>query len=95
MPGNAFTRMMIAGLLLASPAFAAGPALTTQAPAAPISTSDTRSGVLQLAGGAYAYLPKGRTGAPSPVLLALHGAGGQASQVLESFERRRANGIVL
>lgn len=96
MTGKALTRLMIAGLLLASPALAAGPALTTQAPAAPISASDTRSGVLQLAGGAYAYLPKGRTGAPSPVLVALHGAGGQAAQVLESFRAAAdADGIVL
>ena len=99
MPGKAFTRVIIVGLMLASPALpvlAAGPALTAQAPAAPIATSDTRSGVLQLAGGAYAYLPKGRTGAPAPVLLALHGAGGEAAHVLESFRAAAdANGIVL
>ena len=78
------------------PALAAGPALTAQPPASPIAGSDKRSGVLSLAGGAYAYLPKGRTGAPSPVLVALHGAGGQASDVLESFrEAADANGIVL
>ena len=91
--------MLLAGLLLAAPAttaLAAGPAMTAAPPATPIAASDTRSGVLSLAGGAYAYLPKGRTGAPSPVLVALHGAGGQASQVLESFrEAADANGIVL
>ena len=72
---------------LSSPALAAGPALTAQPPASPIAASDTRSGVLTLAGGAYAYLPKGRTGAPAPVLVALHGAGGQASQVLDVLPR--------
>jgi len=86
-------------LLLAAPALpaaAAGPALTASAPATPLASSDKRSGVLSLAGGAYAYLPKGRTGAPAPVLLALHGAGGQASDVLASFrDAADANGIVL
>lgn len=95
----AFARVMLIGLLLAAPAapaLAAGPALTAQPPATPIASSDTRSGVLSLAGGAYAYLPKGRTGAPSPVLVALHGAGGQAADVLNSFrEAADANGIVL
>jgi predicted esterase len=41
--------------------------------------------VLTLAGGAYAYLPKGMTGAPAPLLIAFYGAGGQASDVLASF----------
>ena len=99
MPRNAFARLMIAGLLLTAPgmpAFAAGPALTAQAPATPIANSDKRIGVLSLAGGAYAYLPKGRTGTPSPVLIALHGAGGQANDVLTSFrEAADAHGIVL
>ena len=93
-----FTRLLLAGLLLAGPAtaLAAGPALTAKPPATPIASSETRSGVLSLAGGAYAYLPKGRSGAPSPVLVALHGAGGQASQVLESFRAQAdANGFVL
>jgi predicted esterase len=77
-------------------AFAAGPALSAMPPSTPIAGSDTRSGVLELAGGAYAYLPKGRTGAPAPVLVALHGAGGQAADVLTSFrEAADANGIVL
>jgi len=99
MPVNAATRLALGGLVaaaLALPALAAGPALTAQPPAAPLTASDTRSGILTLAGGAYAYLPKGRTGAPAPVLVALHGAGGQASQTLESFrEAADANGIVL
>jgi len=87
---------IIAGLLLTAPSAAAGPAITAQPPATPLAASDKRSGVLELAGGAYAYLPKGRTGAPAPMLVALHGAGGEASQVLESFrEAADANGIVL
>ena len=94
-----FTKVMMAGLLLsapAMPAFAAGPALTAQPPAAPLASSDKRSGVLSLAGGAHAYLPKGRADGPAPVLVALHGAGGQASDVLASFrEAADANGIVL
>jgi predicted esterase len=90
---------LAAGLIAAMPllpAAAAGPALTAQPPATPLASSDTRIGVLTLAGGAYAYLPKGRTGAPSPVLVALHGAGGQAADVLTAFrESADANGIVL
>lgn len=75
---------------------AAGPALTAHPPSTTVVNADTRSGVLSLAGGAYAYLPKNRTAAPAPVLVALHGAGGQASQVLESFrESADTNGIVL
>ena len=96
---HGFARLLLTGLLLAAPvapALTAGPDLAASPPAAPLAGSDTRSGVLSLAGGAYAYLPKGRTGAPSPVLVALHGAGGQASQVLESFRQQAdANGIVL
>jgi predicted esterase len=93
------TRLLLAGLLAttpAAPALAAGPGLAASPPTTPLATSDTRSGVLTLAGGAYAYLPKGRTGAPAPVLVALHGAGGQAADVLAAFrEAADANGIVL
>lgn len=96
---NARFRLMLAALLLgapAMPALAAGPALDAQPPATPTANADTRSGVLSLAGGSYAYLPKARAAAPAPVLVALHGAGGQASQVLDSFrEVADANGIVL
>lgn len=96
---NSYLKLTVAALLLGTPATpiaAAGPGLTAQPPSAPAANNDTRSGVLSLAGGAYAYLPKGRTAAPAPVLIALHGAGGQASQVLESFrESADANGIVL
>lgn len=87
------------GLLLAAaaaPALAAGPALSAAPPATPVASAETRSGVLSLAGGAYAYLPKGRGGAPAPVLVALHGAGGQAADVLASFrDLADANGVVL
>jgi len=96
---RAFVNLLLACLVLtipAMPAAAGGPALTAQPPATPIAKSDARSGVLTLAGGAYAYLPKGRTGTPVPVLVALHGAGGQAADVLESFrDAADANGIVL
>lgn len=96
---EALARLLALILILAAPAapaLAAGPAMTALPPATPIAGSDARSGVLTLAGGAYAYLPKGRTGAPSAVLVALHGAGGQASQTLESFrEAADADGIVL
>ena len=95
---NSCRDLILAVLLLAPviPAQAAGPALEARPPATPAASSETRSGVLSLAGGAYAYLPKGRTAAPAPVLVALHGAGGEASQMLESFrEAADANGIVL
>ncbi|WP_309602912.1 dienelactone hydrolase family protein [Sphingomonas sp.] len=68
-----------------TPALAATPTLTAHTPAAPLATSDTRTGILTLAGGAYAYLPKGLTGAPAPLLVALHGAGGRAADVLEAY----------
>ena len=76
---------MAAAAIPASPATASGPALTAVAPATPPGAPEKRSGVLTLAGGAYAYLPKGLTGAPAPVLVALHGAGGQAATMLESY----------
>jgi phospholipase/carboxylesterase len=96
---DAFAKLIPIVLLLAVPAtpgLAAGPALSAQPPAAAITGSDTRSGVLTLAGGVYAYLPKGRTGAAAPVLVALHGAGGQPADVLTAFrEAADADGIVL
>ena len=99
MSRNAFAKLFFAGLLLTAPALpaaAAGPGLTAQAPAVPLANSDKRNGVLTLAGGAYAYLPKGLTGAPAPVMVALHGAGGRAQDTLTSFrDLADANGIVL
>lgn len=88
-----------AALFAAAPlsaALAAGPELEARPPAAAPATPETRSGVLQLAGGAYAYLPKGLAGTPAPVLVALHGAGGEASDVLKAFrDSADANRIVL
>ena len=82
--GGVLVGMFAVGIAV-SPLSAAGPLLSARPPAtAPISP-EKRNGVLQLAGGAYAYLPKGLTGAPAPLLVALHGAGGRASDVLESY----------
>lgn len=77
--------MVWGAMLVATPAAAAGPELSTRPPVTAPATPEKRSGVLTLAGGAFAYLPKGMTGAPRPLLVAFYGAGGQASQVLESF----------
>lgn len=82
--------------LTATPALAAGPEMAARPAAVATATVEKRSGVLQLAGGAYAYLPKSRNLDASPVLVALHGAGGQAAQVLESFRQfADRDGIVL
>ena len=75
-------RHLLPGCLLALsavPALAAGPSLSTRPPVSAPSAPETRNGVLTLAGGAYAYLPKGLSGAPAPLLVALYGAGGKAS----------------
>lgn len=77
--------MVSAAVLGAAPVTAAGPQLSTRPPAAAPAAPEKRSGVLTLAGGAFAYLPKGLTGAPAPLLVTFHGAGGQASDVLASF----------
>lgn len=73
------------GAMLATPAAAAGPQLATKPPLTAPAAPEKRSGVLTLAGGAFAYLPKGLTGAPAPLLVVFYGAGGQASDVLASF----------
>ncbi len=76
----AFTAATVPGQALAS-----GPALSTSAPSnAPIK-SETRTGVIELSGKAYAYLPKGMDGKPRPLLVSLYGAGGQASVVLDAY----------
>ena len=72
-------------MLIAAPLPAAGPQLSTRPPLSAPPAAETRSGVLTLAGGAYAYLPKTLTGAPAPLLVGFYGAGGQASDMLESF----------
>lgn len=84
--------------LVASPAAAATRSgqLETAIPAAAPANPETRSGVIQLAGGAYAYLPKGLNGRPRPLLIALHGAGGEPADVLAAFRAYAdAHGIVL
>ncbi|HEV2044826.1 MAG TPA: alpha/beta hydrolase-fold protein [Sphingomicrobium sp.] len=78
--------MVAIGLAMAAaPALAAGPQLATPPPAAAPATPEKRSGVLTLAGGAFAYLPKGLTGAPVPLLVYFVGAGGQARDVLTAY----------
>lgn len=72
-------------LAVTQPAHASGPGLASRPPATPLTHGDKRSGVLTLAGNAFAYLPKGNDGRPRPLLVALYGAGGRASDVLESF----------
>ena len=76
---------LLIAVATSAPALAAGPELSTPPPTAAPVTPERRSGVLTLAGGAFAYLPKGMTGAPMPLLVAFYGAGGQASDVLASF----------
>lgn len=77
--------MAIGLALAAAPAPAAGPELATPPPASAPATPEKRSGVLQLAGGAYVYLPKGMTGAKMPLLVYFVGAGGQPSDVLTAY----------
>lgn len=75
------------GLVTPAPALAATRSgkLETPAPAAPPANPDKRSGVLALAGGAHAYLPKGNDGSPRPLLVAFYGAGGSPHDVLAAF----------
>lgn len=82
--GRLIAVALLAGLG-STTANAAGPELATPPPATAPATPEKRSGVLTLAGGAYAYLPKGMTGSPAPLLVAFYGAGGSASDVLASF----------
>ena len=59
--------------------------LETPPPAAPPAKPETRSGVLTLAGGAYAYLPQGMDGSPRPLLLVLAGARDDAAGLLKAY----------
>lgn len=70
---------------LPSYASASGPSLLTPAPEVVPSTPETRTGVIELAGKAYAYLPRGMDARPRPLLVSLYGAGGQASAVLDAY----------
>lgn len=98
------TRYFSTLLILASLVFGfAGPSaaatrsgqLETPLPAAPPSAPETRNGVITLAGGAYAYLPAGPA-KPRPLLVVLHGAGGEPANVLEAFRAHAdTSGIVL
>lgn len=91
-----FWGVMLAANMVALPAMAAGPGLSAKPPVAPPSAAEKRSGVLSLAGGAFAYLPKGTSGAPQPLLVAFYGAGGRPSDILESFrEDADRDGFVL
>jgi predicted esterase len=89
----------LAGLLLghATPTIAATrsgqleTALPTTSPAA----AEIRNGVIKLAGGVYAYLPAGPA-KPRPLLVVLHGAGGEPANVLEAYRAHAdKNGIIL
>jgi phospholipase/carboxylesterase len=82
---------------LTSPAFAATRSghLETPLPAASPVTPETRNGVVKLAGEAYAYIPIGASG-PRPLLVVLHGAGGEPANVLNAYKAQAdANQIVL
>ena len=82
------TRMsatLLASGMIAAPALAAGPALSAKPPLTAPATPEKRSGVLTLAGGAFAYLPKGMTGAKMPLLVYFVGAGGQPRDVLTAY----------
>lgn len=81
----------------AAPAFAGtSAALSAKAPATPPANAEKRSGVLPLAGGAYAYLPKGHKGTPLPLLVIFHGEGSGADKVLAEYrDEADRDGIAL
>jgi len=82
---------------LASPLTAATRSgqLETPLPVTAPSAPETRNGVITLAGGAYAYLPAAPV-KPRPLLVVLHGAGGEPANVLNAYKAQAdANGIVL
>ena len=74
---------VVAVISVPTPAHAAGPEIAARPPEVPISNSDTRTGVLTLAGETYAYLPPGLDGSPVPLLVVLHGGGGTAQSMLD------------
>lgn len=77
---------LLVAIAVAAPALAAGPELVTPPPATAPANPETRSGVLTLAGGAFAYLPKGRNAAaPAPLLIYFIGARGQPNDVLTAY----------
>ena len=82
--GGVLAGMFAVGIAV-SPLSAAGPSLSAMPSATLPAAADKRHGILTLAGGAYAYLPTGLTGAAMPVLVVFHGAGGRASDVLDSY----------
>lgn len=100
------TSRRFVGLLLGASLAAAAPlapafagtsaALSARPPAAPPANAEKRSGVLQLAGGAYAYLPKPNKGTPLPLLVIFHGAGSGADKMLEAYrDEADRHGIAL
>ncbi|MEP7315274.1 MAG: dienelactone hydrolase family protein [Sphingomicrobium sp.] len=76
----AITALMVPGQVVAS-----SPSLSTPVPSVAPAKPETRTGVIELAGKAYAYLPKGMDNRPRPLLVSLYGAGGQASAVLDAY----------
>ncbi len=75
--------MMLA--LVAAPLRAAGPDLATLPPLTAPANPERRSGVLQLDGGAFVYLPKGHNGARLPLLVYFVGARGEPNDVLSAY----------
>jgi len=99
MPRNFSTPLIFAAFVLGLAANAGAATrsghLETPLPAAAPAVPETRSGVITLAGGAYAYLPAGPA-KPRPLLVVLHGAGGEPANVLSAYKAEAdANGIVL
>ena len=99
MPRNFSISLILAGFLLGLTSAAVGATrsgqLETQLPTAAPSAPETRNGVITLSGGVYAYLPPGPA-RPKPLLVVLHGAGGEPANVLEAFRAHAdRNGIVL
>lgn len=66
------------------------------APAPPSTLPESVSGLVELGEGALAYVPAGALNEPAPLLVLLHGAGGQANGMIERFRRvAEAEGLVL